>query len=174
MVGVNNDLPDRCIKEITMRIGVAMMSHETNTFSPVITDLARFSHGDGMPVAGDKALEIFRDTASCMGGFIAVAEQAGATADAIVNVDDGGSDAVVAALEGRRRGVVHLPGDLASPANPLAQRCHGVGNAGILDVAFACGSVSTTKTRALRAATYEARLITVVVFPTPPFWFANA
>lgn len=26
-----------------MRIGVAMMSHETNTFSPVITDLERFT-----------------------------------------------------------------------------------------------------------------------------------
>src|SRR5215470_18130102 len=58
----------------TMRIVVAQMSHETNTFSPVVTDLARFS-----PIAGTDAVDTFRGTASCLGGFITVCEAAGAT-----------------------------------------------------------------------------------------------
>ncbi len=61
-----------------MHIVLAQMSHETNTFSPVVTDLARFSRRSGVPLAGDEAIAIFRGTASCMGGFIKVAEAAGA------------------------------------------------------------------------------------------------
>ena len=61
-----------------MHIVIAQMSHETNTFSPVITDLARFSGGGQTPLAGDSAKDIFRDTASCMGGYLAVAEAEGA------------------------------------------------------------------------------------------------
>jgi len=57
-----------------MKIGIAMMSHETNTFSPVITDLDRFSSGRGTPMAGATALEVYRGTASCLGGYIEVAE----------------------------------------------------------------------------------------------------
>jgi microcystin degradation protein MlrC len=57
-----------------MRIVVAQMSHETNTFSPVVTDLARFA-----PIAGRAAVDVFRGTASCLGGFIAVCEAGGAT-----------------------------------------------------------------------------------------------
>ena len=38
-----------------MKIGIAMMSHETNTFSPVITDLERFSGGHGQPLEGQTA-----------------------------------------------------------------------------------------------------------------------
>jgi len=41
-----------------MKIGIAMMSHETNTFSPVITDLDRFSAGAGEPLRGEAALEV--------------------------------------------------------------------------------------------------------------------
>ena len=58
-----------------MKIGIAMMSHETNTFSPVITDLDRFSGGHGEPLRGDTALNTYRGTASCLGGYIEVAEQ---------------------------------------------------------------------------------------------------
>ena len=58
-----------------MKIGIAMMSHETNTFSPVITDLDRFSSGHGVPLRGEAALNTYRGTASCLGGYIAVAEQ---------------------------------------------------------------------------------------------------
>ena len=57
-----------------MKIGIAMMSHETNTFSPVLTDLDRFSSGHGVPLRGEPALNTYRGTASCLGGFIAVAE----------------------------------------------------------------------------------------------------
>ena len=53
-----------------MKIGIAMMSHETNTFSPVKTDLARFSAGEDVPLSGEMALSAYRDTASCLGGYI--------------------------------------------------------------------------------------------------------
>jgi microcystin degradation protein MlrC len=62
-----------------MHIVIAQMSHETNTFSPVVSDLARFSPaGSGVPIAGDTAQEMFRGTASCMGGYLTVAEAADA------------------------------------------------------------------------------------------------
>ena len=54
-----------------MRIIVAQMSHETNTFSPVVTDLKRFSHGEGT-----RAIETYRGTATGLGGFIALCEAA--------------------------------------------------------------------------------------------------
>src|SRR3989339_2282279 len=41
-------------------------------------------------------------------------------------------------------------------------------------VALACGSRSTSKTRRSAAAMDAARFTAVVVFPTPPFWFATA
>lgn len=59
-----------------MHIVIAQMSHETNTFSPVITDLARFAGGHAEPLAGRRAQEVFRGTASCLGGYLEVAEQA--------------------------------------------------------------------------------------------------
>ena len=62
-----------------MHIVIAQMSHETNTFSPVVTDLARFSRAGGdAPLQGEVAKDIFRGTASCIGGYLKVAEQAGA------------------------------------------------------------------------------------------------
>ena len=61
-----------------MKVGIAMMSHETNTFSPVITDLDRFSGGRGEPMQGDQVVSVYSDTASCLGGFIEVARQRGA------------------------------------------------------------------------------------------------
>lgn len=57
-----------------MRIGIAGMSHETNTFSPVITDLKRFSGSAETPPSGDRALKIFRGTGTCIGGFVGVCE----------------------------------------------------------------------------------------------------
>jgi microcystin degradation protein MlrC len=60
-----------------MRIAIAMMSHETNTFSPVVTDLARFSGTAPAPPEGDAAYRIYRGTASCLGGFIQVCEEQG-------------------------------------------------------------------------------------------------
>ena len=62
-----------------MKIGIAMMSHETNTFSPVITDLDRFSGGNGIPLRSEAALNTYRGTASCLGGYIEVAERQNVT-----------------------------------------------------------------------------------------------
>ncbi len=58
------------------RVVVAEMSHETNTFSPVITDLARFSRGPAPP-EGQAAIDIYRGTATCLGGYLAVCEEHG-------------------------------------------------------------------------------------------------
>src|SRR5215468_565005 len=41
-------------------------------------------------------------------------------------------------------------------------------------VLFDCGSRSITSTCAPRSARAAPRFMTVVVFPTPPFWFATA
>jgi microcystin degradation protein MlrC len=43
-----------------MRLLIAMMMHETNTFSPVPTDLQRFALGQGeAPPRGDAAIAVF-------------------------------------------------------------------------------------------------------------------
>src|SRR6185503_15387914 len=42
------------------------------------------------------------------------------------------------------------------------------------EVRFPWGSASTASTRFSAAARLAARLMAVVVFPTPPFWFATA
>ncbi len=60
------------------RVVLAMMKHETNTFSPVPTDLARFSKGAERPLAGAEILAAYRGTGSCTAGFIDEAEAAGA------------------------------------------------------------------------------------------------
>jgi microcystin degradation protein MlrC len=60
-----------------MHVVVAEMSHETNTFSPVPTDLARFSAGGEQPPEGEQAIQLFRGTATCMGGYLAACEQQG-------------------------------------------------------------------------------------------------
>ena len=61
-----------------MRVVVATMSHETNTFSPVITDLARFSGGRAEPMAGADAERVYTGTASCVGGYLQAALEFGA------------------------------------------------------------------------------------------------
>ena len=100
------------------KIVVAMMMHETNTFSPVPTPLASFR-----PLAGAAAIEEFRDTNTQLGGFLGVAQKAGAEivvpvaggahpsgyveksayedmAEAIVGAVRGGCDAAFLALHG--------------------------------------------------------------------------
>lgn len=51
------------------KIVVAMMMHETNTFSPVPTPLASFR-----PLVGEAAITEFRDTNTQLGGFLHVAD----------------------------------------------------------------------------------------------------
>ena len=60
-----------------MRLLIAMMMHETNTFSPVPTDLQRFALGPGeTPPQGQAAMAAFRGTGTATGAFMALAEQA--------------------------------------------------------------------------------------------------
>ena len=61
-----------------MRILIAQMKHETNTFSPVPTDLARFSRGQATPFYGDEAYQAYKGTGSAISAFIDLAEQHGA------------------------------------------------------------------------------------------------
>ncbi len=58
-----------------MRVVIATMSHETNTFSPVITDLDRFSGGRPAPLAGETAISTYTGTASCPGGYLQAAAE---------------------------------------------------------------------------------------------------
>src|SRR4026209_1364236 len=100
------------------RLVLAMMMHETNTFSPVPTPPSSFR-----PLSGGAAIAEFRDTNTQLGGFLHVAEQAGAEivlpvaggahpsgyvekgayeamVEAIVGAVRGGCDAVFLALHG--------------------------------------------------------------------------
>lgn len=60
-----------------MRFVLATISHETNTFSPIPTPLASFAIGrtDGMPIAGDEAIEAYRRTNTPICAFIDLAEK---------------------------------------------------------------------------------------------------
>jgi microcystin degradation protein MlrC len=60
-----------------MRLLIAMMKHETNTFSPVPTPLARFGHAPG-PLYGDQAVAAFRGTGSGLGAYLDLAAREGA------------------------------------------------------------------------------------------------
>jgi microcystin degradation protein MlrC len=61
-----------------MHLLIAMMKHETNTFSPVPTPLSRFGNGPG-PLYGEAAVRAYRGTGTGLGAYLDLAEQAGAT-----------------------------------------------------------------------------------------------
>jgi len=61
-----------------MRLVIAQMKHETNTFSPVPTDLRRFARGRSTPLEGEAIRAAFRGTGTAIGAFIELAEKAGA------------------------------------------------------------------------------------------------
>jgi microcystin degradation protein MlrC len=61
-----------------MRILLATMSHETNTFSPVPTKLDRFCRDGTTLLSGRTATDYYRGTGTCMGGYLAVADEIGA------------------------------------------------------------------------------------------------
>lgn len=61
-----------------MRWLLAMIKHETNTFSPVPTPLARFFRGNPEILAGDRAIRAYENTDSGLGGYIEVARRVGA------------------------------------------------------------------------------------------------
>src|SRR6202007_705685 len=56
-----------------MRLLIAMMKHETNTFSPVPTPLARFA-----PTYGEAAIRAYRGTGTGLGAYLDLAEREGA------------------------------------------------------------------------------------------------
>src|SRR6201987_3837878 len=56
-----------------MRLLIAMMKHETNTFSPVPTPLARFR-----PLYGEAAIAAYRGTGTGLGAYLDLAEREGA------------------------------------------------------------------------------------------------
>ena len=61
-----------------MKLVIAQMKHETNTFSPVPTPLARFARGKPTPLEGNEVREAYRNTGSAIGEFIDLAARAGA------------------------------------------------------------------------------------------------
>jgi microcystin degradation protein MlrC len=60
-----------------VRFFVAMVSHETNTFSPIRTDRGLFEAHDLR--YGGEIVEAFRSTGTCLGGMIDAAERDGVT-----------------------------------------------------------------------------------------------
>jgi microcystin degradation protein MlrC len=62
-----------------MKLVIAQMKHETNTFSPVPTPLSRFALGGERPPEGAEAIEAYRGTGSALAAFIDLAEAAGAS-----------------------------------------------------------------------------------------------
>ena len=63
-----------------MRLVIAQMKHETNTFSPVPTPLERFARAGGRPLEGRAVRDAFHGTGTAIGAFIDLAERAGAEA----------------------------------------------------------------------------------------------
>ncbi|MFT4066495.1 M81 family metallopeptidase [Paraburkholderia sp.] len=63
-----------------MRIVIAMMRHETNTFSPIQTHLKQFDRGTQQagPAYGDDAIRACENTRSAAAAFIRIAREAGA------------------------------------------------------------------------------------------------
>jgi microcystin degradation protein MlrC len=61
-----------------MRLLLATLSHETNTFSPVPTRLERFCRDGTTLLSGQAAIDFYRGTGTCMGGYLAVADEIGA------------------------------------------------------------------------------------------------
>jgi microcystin degradation protein MlrC len=57
-----------------MKLVIAQMKHETNTYSPVPTPLARFAHGSDTPPEGHAAIAAYKGTGSALGAFIELAE----------------------------------------------------------------------------------------------------
>ena len=93
-----------------MKIVIAQMNHETNTFSPVPTPISRFARANSLPLEGEAAITAIRGTGTAIGAFIELAEQAGATMDDIVtSVKEvtGIIAEITAASEAQHAGIQH-------------------------------------------------------------------
>ncbi len=62
---------------MAQRFVIALIKHETNTFSPIPTPLEKFGHGQG-PAVGRAARDAFEGSATPMAAFIDIAEREGA------------------------------------------------------------------------------------------------
>ncbi|MEX0827827.1 MAG: M81 family metallopeptidase, partial [Haliea sp.] len=60
-----------------LRVVIAMMKHETNTFSPVPTPLARFASGQTEPYRGEEVVAAYKGTNSALAAFLDLAAEAG-------------------------------------------------------------------------------------------------
>lgn len=70
-----------------MKLLLASFKHETNTFSPVPTPAERFFGYRPVMLTGEAAMAAHRGTGSALGGFLTVAEQAGAQVHLAVAAD---------------------------------------------------------------------------------------
>lgn len=61
-----------------MKLVIAQMKHETNTFSPVPTPLERFGMEGNPPPRGEAAIEAYRGTGAAIAAFFELADAAGA------------------------------------------------------------------------------------------------
>jgi microcystin degradation protein MlrC len=59
-----------------MKLVIAQMKHETNTYSPVRTPLARFAVSGGTPPEGDAARAAYARTGSAIAPFIELGDAA--------------------------------------------------------------------------------------------------
>ena len=69
-----------------MKLLLATMKHETNTFSPVPTPIERF-HADGRLLVGEEAIEFYSGTGTAIGGCLDIAAAAGARVEVPVAAD---------------------------------------------------------------------------------------
>ena len=53
-----------------MKLVIAQMKHETNTYSPVPTPIGRFSALGPLPPEGGEAIRAYRGTGSALGAFL--------------------------------------------------------------------------------------------------------
>ena len=60
-----------------MRVVIAMMKHETNTFSPVPTPMARFARGGETAQRGEEVLQAYKGTGAGIAAFIDICEAEG-------------------------------------------------------------------------------------------------
>ena len=69
-----------------MKLLLATMKHETNTFSTVPTPVERF-HADGRLLVGEEAIEFYSGTGTAIGGSLEIAAAAGARVEVPVAAD---------------------------------------------------------------------------------------
>ncbi len=62
-----------------MKLVIAQMKHETNTYSPVPTPIGRFAVDGAQPLEGSAAIASVRGTGSAIAAFIELAQAAGAS-----------------------------------------------------------------------------------------------